>query len=217
MNAADRFLMNHAEMDPPGLMLWLDDAATLQAAHTKISAEIDKWVPWSPQFRAHKETISKELDRAIALNLTTTKELELAIAAAVFDINTNGNYLVLRAKHEKDDSWLHNNGHQWKEKPKRNYDKIVSAIALLLRLKNGPNIGEVTVSWDRDPAAGSYQLQMCKGIPQGDESFADYGLFRKVRTVVSELERACWYYFRVRSIGDNEVGQWSEPVGIIVT
>lgn len=217
MNATDKLVMNHAEMDPPELMLWLDDAATLQAAHQKISTQKDKWVPGADEFRERKRVIAKELEKAAALNLTTTKELEEATAATVADVNINANYLVLRAQHEKDESWLHNSGYQLKEKPKRIYDRAVSAVALLLRLKNGPNIGEVTVSWDKDPAAGAYQLQFCKGHPKGDESFGDFGILTRVRTVAGNLDRASWYYFRVRSIGNNETGPWSEPVGIIVT
>lgn len=217
MNAADRFLMNHAEMDPPNLMLWLEDAATLQAAHEKISALTEEWVPWAPHFRKHKEAIAMALQNAAAQNLATTTELEEKVAATVEDVHINANYLVLRARKEKDDAWLHNNGYQLKEKPKRIYDRAVSAMALLLRLKNGPNIAEVTVSWDRDPGAGSYQLQICKGHPQGEESFGDFGFFTKVRTIAGNLERASWYYFRVRSIGNNETGPWSEPVGIVVT
>lgn len=216
MNAADRYHMNHADMEHPELMRWLEDTATLQDAHAELGKK-DDWVPGSPQFRQHKDTLSKELDRAAAMNVPTTKELEEAHAAAVADIDINANYIVLRARHEKNDAWLHHNGYQPKEKTKRNYDKVVSAIALLLRLKNGPNIGEVTVIWDKDSAAGSYQLQICKGVPQGEESYADLGYYRKIRTVVGNLERASWYYFRVRSIGNNEIGPWSEPVGIVVT
>lgn len=217
MNAADRFHMNQADMDPPEFAMWLDDTATLQAAHTKISTQKDEWVPWAPQFRGHKEAISKEWEKAVAMNVATTKELEEATAAALEDVYINASYLVLRAKHEKDDAWLHNNGYQLKEKVKRTYDRGVSSVPLVPRVKNGPNIAEVTVSWERDPGAGSYLLQICKGHPQGEESYADYGYLKKVRTVVGNLERACWYYFRVRSIGNNESGPWSEPVSIIVT
>jgi hypothetical protein len=217
MNAAERFIMNHADMNAPELMMWLEDAATLQAAHPKISVQKDEWVPGAPQFREHKDTISRELEKASALNLATTRELEEATAAAVEDVNINASYFVLRAKHEQDDAWLHNNGYQWKEKARRNYGKAVSVDALALRAKNGPNIAEVTVSWDKDPGAGSYQLQVCKGHVQGEDSFLDHGYFKKVRTVIGNLERASWYYFRVRSVGHNETGPWSEPVGIIVT
>lgn len=217
MNAAEKLLMNHADMAHLELASWLGDAATLQAAHPVISVKKDPWVPGATEFLQHKEAILKHLETAKALNLTTTKELEEAVAAALDDININANYLFLRAKHEKNEAWLHNNGYQLKEKAKRNYDKLVSATALLLRLKNGPGIGEVTANWDRDQAAGSYQLQICKGRPQGEEPFVDQGYFKKVRTTISDLERASWYYFRVRSVGNNEIGPWSEPVGIIVT
>ncbi|QWV92383.1 fibronectin type III domain-containing protein [Geomonas oryzisoli] len=217
MSVFDKFVMNHAEMDPQDFIHWLDDAATLQAAHPKISTQKDVWVPGTSEYRAHKEAIARELEKAAALNVAMTKELEAAIAAALEDVHTNANYLMLRAKHEKDDSWLHNSGYQHKEKPKRMFDRAVAAVALMLRAKNGPNIGEVTLSWDKDFGAGSYQLQICKGHPNGDESFYDYGFLKKVRTVVGNLERASWYYFRIRSIGNNEVGPWSEPVGIIVT
>lgn len=216
MSASDIFVMNHADMAPPELMTWLDDAAILQAAHVKISTQKDGWVPGAPQFKEHKENIEREWQKASALNLDTTKELEEATAAALNDVNTNASYLVLRAKHEKDEAWLHNNGYQTKEKTKRIYDRGVSTAALVLRAKNGPNVAEVTVSWEKDPGAGSYQLQICKGHPQGEESYVDYGYLRKVRAVIGNLERACWYYFRVRSIGNNEIGPWSEAVGIIV-
>lgn len=217
MNAADRFLMNQADMDPPELMMWLDDAATLQAAHPKISTQKDGWVPGAPQFKEHKENIAREWQKALALNLDSTRELEEVTAAALEDVNTNANYLVLRAKQEKDEAWLHNNGYKAKEKAKRIYDRGVSAAALVVRAKNGPSVAEVAVSWDKDPGAGSYQLQFCKGHPQGEESYVDYGYLKKVRAVIGNLERASWYYFRVRSIGNNETGPWSEPFGIIVT
>ena len=217
MNAADRFQMNHASMAPSQLATWLDDAATLQEAHSKISTQIDQWVPWSPQFRSHSKIIESELQKALALNVRTTKGLQAATAAALDDVHINATYLVIRAKKENDDSWPHNNGYTLKEKAKRVYDRMVSLFGLGLRVKNGPKIGEVTVSWDKDPGAGSYQLQICKGHPQGEESYEDYGLLKKVRTVVGNLERASWYYFRVRSVGNNEHGPWSEPVAIIIT
>ncbi|MBJ6724157.1 fibronectin type III domain-containing protein [Geomesophilobacter sediminis] len=217
MNATDRFLMNHVDMNPPELIIWLNDAATLQEAHPRISAEKDHWVPGAQQFREHKETISREWEKAGSLNVTWTKELEAATAAALEDVNINANYLVLRAKHAKDESWLHNNGYNWREKSKKSYDRTVSMVALSLRLKNGPEIGEVTAAWGKDSGAGSYQLQFCKGIPQGEESFVDQGFYKRIRAVVGNLERACWYYFRVRSIGNNMTSPWSEAVGIIVT
>lgn len=217
MNASDRFVMNHGEMTPRELIVWLEDAATLQDAHEHIRVKKDGWVPGASQFRQHKEVLSKCLDDLAANNETKSKELDQAVAAAQEDININANYILLRARQEKSDAWLHNNGYQLKEKLKRNYSKVIRAIACLLRAKNGPNIGEVTLSWEKDLAAGSYQLQMCKGKPQGEESYADQGYFTKIRTVVGNLERASWYYFRIRSIGNNETGPWSEPVGIIVT
>ncbi|WP_224981244.1 fibronectin type III domain-containing protein [Geomonas agri] len=216
MSVSDKFEMNHEEMDPPTFVLWLDDAATLQDGHAKIIQK-DQWVPGSVQFRAHKELISKEWDRACALNVHSTSELEAAVAAALEDVSINASYLVLRAKQEKDEAWLHNNGYQPKGKPKRVYDRPVSAAALGMKAKNGPGIGEITLTWDKDLAAGSYQLQICKGHPQGDESYADYGFLKKVRIVIGNLERASWYHFRIRSIGHNQNGPWSEPVGIIVT
>ncbi|WP_224963115.1 fibronectin type III domain-containing protein [Geomonas subterranea] len=217
MNVTDIFVMNHADMDPPEFILWLDDAATLQAAHPLISTQKDQWAPGEVQFRAHKEAISKAWERASALNVCSTKELDAARAAALEDVNINASYLVLRAKHGKDDAWLHNNGYQAKEKTKRIHDRSVSAVALNLKAKNGPSIGEVSLNWDRDPGAGSYQLQICKGHPQGEESYVDYGFLKKVRTVIGNLERASWYYFRIRSIGNNEFGPWSAAVSIIVT
>ncbi len=217
MNAADRFLMNHAAMAPSQLATWLNDAATLQDAHAKISTQIDHWVPWSPQFRSHRESIETEVQKALALNVRTTKELQGATAAAIEDVNINAAYLVIRAKCEKDEAWLHNNGYTLKEKAKRVYDRPVSTSSLALRAKNGPNAGQVILSWDRDPGAGSYQLQICKGHPQGEESFVDYAYLTKVRTTADSLERASWYYFRIRSVGNNETGPWNEAVGIIVT
>ncbi|MBU5614491.1 fibronectin type III domain-containing protein [Geomonas azotofigens] len=217
MSVPDKFEMNHEEMDPPTLIIWLDDAATLQAAHVKISCIKDDWVPWSPHFKAHKEAISRALERAAALNLDHTEEVDAAVAAALEDVNINASYLVLRAKQEKDETWLHNNGYQLKGKLKRVYDRPVSAAALVIRAKNGPEIGEITLTWDKDLAAGSYQLRICKGHPQGDESYVDYSFLKKVRVVIGNLERASWYHFRIRGIGHNQTGPWSEPVGIIVT
>lgn len=217
MQASDRLLLNQADMDPPELILWLGDASTLQRGHALISTKMDEWVPGPTRFDEHKAKIAKCLEDAAALKLETTDELEEAVSDAVEDITINANYLALRARHDKNDAWLHNSGHHQKEKPKRNYNKMVSMIASLLAAKNGPGMGEVTLSWDKDPAAGSYQLQICKGTPRGEDSWTDQGYFTKVRTVINNLERGGWYYFRVRSIGNNQTGPWSETVEIIVT
>lgn len=69
---------------------------------------------------------------------------------------------------------------------------------------------------ERDPGAGVYEVQFCKGAPAGEESWQVLGNFRKVKIFTPDLERAGWYYFRVRSHGDNETNPWSYPADAIV-
>ena len=217
MMASELFLLPSVKMSYTELIPWLFDTATLQEAHKFHRENWPDWVPGAKRLREHAQSLTitgkaaENKDRALA------KQLEQELADTLLSVRLNANYLVMRSLHEKDESLLHNVGYVLRDKKKRSYALVsLSTIPLVIRLKNGDEIASVIVRYDRDPAAALYQLQICKGEPAGEDSWGDEGAHKGCRVIVRNLDRASWYYFRVRSYGDNESGPWSAPVGIIV-
>ena len=219
MLLTDVYTMHSAKMSCTELVPWLLDTATLQEAHPFHSTNWPDWVPGAKKLREHAESLSVAVKAAENKDKEKTRERDQMHADTLLDITLNASYIVMRWHHEKDESLLHNVGHQLKEKTatkKSSGHTSVKSTPLVLWVKNGPDISSVSVRFEKDPAAGSYQLQICKGEPIGEESWGDYCFHKSCRAIVRNLDRASWYYFRVRSHGNNETSPWSAPVGIIV-
>jgi len=205
-------------MPIPELALWLNDSATLQEAHPFHGHDWPEWVPGAARFRQHSTALTAGLEAAKNKDREKSRELEEEHASTLVSINMNATYIVMRSIHEKNDSLLHNVGYQLKEQTKRtNTLTSIRNAPMVLQVRKGPDSGSVLVKFERDPGAGLYQLQICKGQPAGEESWGDGGLHKGCRVVKNNLELASWYYFRGRSHGNNETGPWSDPVGIIIT
>ena len=212
----DIFLMNFLKMTIPELTTWLLGTAALQEKNPFHCTTMPDWVPAWKRFREHADSLNTAAKAAENKDVAKMKARDDEQAAAL-SININACYVVMRAKHENDDSLLHDMGYEIKEKTKRVHSSSsISQLPMLLKVKRGPEPGSVVVIFQKDPAAGLYQLQMCKGEPAGEETFGDQGSYKSLRNVISNLERASWFYFRGRSHGNNESSPWSIPVGIIV-
>lgn len=217
MFAAKTFLMSiFATMPIPEVVPWLFDAATLQEAHHFHGPKWSDWVPGPARFRQHAVELTEGMEAAKNKDREKVRELEEKHAETLLSIHLNANYIAMRSIHEKDESLLHNVGYILKDPHSKKEKAAVLKSQMSLKVKNGGE-GTVTVTFERDPAAGLYHLQLCKGEPSGEGSWQEGGLHRGCRVVVGSLDRASWYYFRGRSHGDNETGPWSQPVGIIVT
>jgi hypothetical protein len=216
MLATDPFLMNYWKMSCPELIPWLLDTATLQEAHPFHRNNWPNWVPGWAEFRKHAESLGNAVKAAENKDREKVKERDQLHAEVLESITMNANYIVMRSRHEKDEGLLHNTGYVLKEKTKRNSGASIKDTPLDLKVKAGPEPGSASVRFGKDPAAGSYQLNICKGKPAGEESWADQGIYKSCRVTIQNLERASWYYFRVRSHGNNQASPWSAPVGIIV-
>jgi len=202
----------------PDLVSWLLDTATLQEAHAFHSANWPDWVPGAARLRQHAAALTSGMKAAENKDRLKSKELEQEHADTLQSIVLNANYIAMRALHEKDESLLHNVGYTLKDKTKRVYGQLsIRTTPMALKVKNGPGSGKVTVWFEKDPAAGSYQLQLCKGAPAGEDSWKDVAFYKSCRNVIPNLDLASWAYFRGRSHGDNETSPWSAPVSIIVT
>ncbi len=217
LTAKEIFNMPSQKMPPTDLVFWLYDAATLQESHPFHKNNWPGWVPGWVKYRDYADSIPALLKAAENKDRSKVQELDLYLAEVLNSIYLNANYIVLRSHSEKDESLLHNVGYTLKEQTKKNYGlATISATPLVLTVKNLEAAGEIAVKYERDPAAGIYQLQICKGAPVGEESWWDKGYYKSCRVVLANLDRASWYYFRVRSHGNNETSPWSAPVGIIV-
>ena len=212
------FVMNHfADMSHHALIGWLLDAALKQEEHQFHGKNTPEWVAGPPRFREHAAALSRKEDAARYKDTQAAKERDLERAAILESIHFNASYIVMRARHENDESLLHNVGYELKEKTKRPHASVsVSKQSLKVTAKRGDQLGSVVLSIERDPGAGLYEVQFCKGPPAGEESWQTLSNFKKVRIFIPNLERSGWYYFRVRSHGDNETSPWSIPVDIIV-
>lgn len=213
----DIYLMPFAKMSIPELSTWLLGTAALQEKNPFHGTTMPDWVPAWARFRQHADALINFSKAAENKDIARAKERDDEQAAALLSININACYIVMRAKHENNDGLLHDMGYEFKEKAKKvHVSNAISQLPMILRLKRGSDPGSVVVIFQMDPAAGLYQLQMCKGEPAGEGSFEDAGNFKTIRNIINNLERASWYYFRGRGHGNNESGPWSAPVGIIV-
>ena len=217
MEASKKFVVPCTKTSYSELIPWLLDAATLQEAHPFHGTDWPGWVPGASRFREHADLLAFAVKAAENMDREKVKERDQAHADTLLSVNLNATYIVMRWHHEKDESLLHNAGYQLRENTKKGSVRIsIRKTPLDLKAKNGPGPGSTTLIYSKDPAAGIYQLQLCKGVPVGEGSWGDYGFNKSCRVVVSNLDRASWYYFRVRSQGDNETSPWSAAVGIII-
>ncbi|MBJ6802722.1 fibronectin type III domain-containing protein [Geomonas propionica] len=212
------FAMNHfADMNHHQLIGWLLDAATKQEQHPYHSTNTPDWVAGPVRFREHAAALSQKEEAAKYKDILAMKERDLERTAILESIHFNASYIIMRARHENDESLLQNVGHELKEKTKRTHASTsVTRLPLKVTAKRGDQPGSMVLTIERDPGAGVYEVQYCKGAPTSEQSWQPLGNFKKVRIFVPDLERSGWYYFRVRSHGDNETSPWSAPVDIIV-
>lgn len=212
------FVMSHfAEMNHLALVGWLLDAATKQEQHPFHGKDMPDWVAGPIRFREHAAALSQKEEAAKYKDVLAIKERDLERIATLESIHFNASYIVMRARHLNDESLLQNVGHELKEKTKRTHASTsVSKQQLKVVAKRGDHPGSIVLTIERDPGAGIYEVQFCKGTPTGEQSWQLLGNFKKVRIFIPDLERSAWYYFRVRSHGDNETSPWSAPVDIIV-
>lgn len=217
MSAKDIFVMNFHKMTLQELITWCLGTAALQEKHPFHASTMPDWVHGPQHFRDHATNLT-ELDKA-ATNKDTyhMKKRDEEQQATFHTIDVNSSYIVLRAKIANDNSLLHGMGYEVKEKTKRTYQHTpVSRDPLKLEVERAGE-GAVRLKIQKDPGAGMYNVQYCKGQPTGEDSWTGNLNFKTLRPIIKDLERACWYYFRVRSQGDNEDSPWSAIVGIIIT
>lgn len=212
------FIMKTEQMGPLELMTWLHGTADLQEAHDFHGKTMPEWVPGAVKFRWHADELKPFADPAVLKDPAMSKLCEEKLWAARRSIKQNADYIWLRSEIENDESLRHGMGYEVKEKSlKRTYvHPRISAMPLMVGLKHGSEPGSILVIIEKDPAAGVYQVQICKGEPTGEDSWKDYGNFKSHRPMLQNLERASWIYVRARSHGDNETSPWSNPVCIIV-
>jgi hypothetical protein len=85
-----------------------------------------------------------------------------------------------------------------------------------VRLKQTGVSGVVQVMCDAVPRASAYELQYTQN--PNDNSWTDGGTFASTRGIgITGLTRSKDYWARVRAIGTNGPGPWSDPATILVT
>ena len=91
---------------------------------------------------------------------------------------------------------------------------LVQAVTNL-RLKDGPNPGEVALSFDREPSAVSYLYQYSQDPDAVAGAWqSQYGTTRK--SIITNLQSGAAYWFRVVALGVNSQSVTCLPVKRIV-
>jgi len=213
----DIFIMYFHKMTIPELTTWLLGTASLQEKHPFHGTTMPEWIPAWEKYRQHAECLTIASKEAENKDVAKGKVRDDEHAATLLSINTNACYVIMRAKHEKNDELLHGMGYEIKEKTKKPHvSNSVSSLPMILTVRRGPVPGSAVINFQKDPAAGLYQLKFCKGEPTREESYGEPVGYKSTRVVIENLDRASWYYFSGRCHGNNEVGPWSAPVGIII-
>lgn len=184
------------------LIGWLLDTAGKQEKDP-IFGEEDrpKWVAGPPEFRGHASALSQKSDAAKKKDIQLMKDFEQERASTVTSIHINAAYVVMRAHHSQEHGILEGKGYEFKEKTRkpRGASPSVSSLPLKVTARRGDKEGSAVLAIERDPGAGIYEVQFCIGVPTGEESWQPLGSYKKVRIFLDHLQRAGWYYFRVRS------------------
>ena len=214
------FVMDVLKKSNAELVSWLHYAAALQESHPFHSAHPPPdWIPAWGRFRQHAVALTNAIQAAQNKDQEKTRELKQERSATLLSIILNATYIVMRSLHEENPSLRHSVGYTLKEMQQKRTPLPTSVRRLLvaLKVKRNQESGSVIVIFTRNKVAALYQLQICKGVPQGEDSWGDEGGHKSNRVKVHGLEPANWYYFRGRIHGDNETSNWSEPVSIIIT
>jgi hypothetical protein len=198
---------------------WLLDTAGKQEKDPIFSEEDrPKWVAGPPEFRGHASALSQKADAAKNKDTQLVKEFEQERISTLTSIHINAAYVVMRAHHSQEHGLLQGKGYEIKEETKRTRgaSPSVSSQPLKATVRRGDKEGSAVLTIERDPGAAIYEVQFCIGAPTGEDSWQPVGSYKRVRIFLENLQRAGWYYFRVRGHGDNEEGPWSAPLDIII-
>jgi hypothetical protein len=173
---------------------------------------------WPAEFRSHASALSEKADAAKHKDTQLMKLFEEERTATLTSIHFNAAFIVMTAHHTQDQSILEGQGYEFSKtnKRQRGASPGISKLPLKVNVKRGDKPGSAVLAIERDPGAAMYQIQFCIGPPAGEDSWQDSGNYKKVRIFLDDLQRSGWYYFRVRSHGDHEVGPWSAPVDVII-
>jgi len=189
----------------------------------------DNWqmfVPGPAQFRAHAAK-SKELnvgaergDREMKAQRDEHREL------AQLDIDVAVKYMVIRAVEQRDPTLLHGTGIPLKEikRPRISAKALLEyslPIALTVGYRKNPvgfDSGVAVLKGKHVRRGGPYLLQICKGEPVSEESwYSPGGHYKSCREIVlTNLEPANKYCFRIRTDGPEGPGPWSQVVSLII-
>lgn len=189
----------------------------------------DNWqtfVPGPADFRAYAAK-SKELsvgadrgDREMKAQRDESREVaQMKVEVAV-------KYMTIRAVEQNSPTLLHGTGIPLKEtKHPRTSTKALFETSLPIVLsvgyrKNaiGFDSGVAILKGKHVRRGGPYLLQICKGEPVSEESwYSPGGHYKSCNEIVlTGLEPANRYYFRIRTDGPEGPGPWSQVVSLII-
>ena len=190
-------------------------------SHPFFKDNWEPYVPGSSHFRDHATRLKELGIGADRGDCVLKAERDAARGLAELHIDIAVKYMVVRAVDKNDPTILHGAGLPLKSKPQKSSSRSVSSapvpITLTAKHQKGKS-GSVIIEGKHVRKGGPYLLQICKGEPVSEEYWyspgGDYKNCGKI--VLSNLEPANRYYFRMRTDGPEGPGPWSQAVSLII-
>lgn len=191
-------------------------------SHPFFKDNWEQYVPGPAQFRSHAAQLKELTIMADRGDREMKAERDRLRALAEFHIDLAGKYMVVRSADKNDPSMLHTTGLPLKMKPIKTVSKgagswIMVPITVTAKHAKGQS-GVAIIQGKHVRKGGPYLLQFCKGEPVSEDSWCTSGGHYKScsKIVLTNLEPANRYYFRMRSEGPEGTGPWSQPVNLII-
>ena len=202
------------------MIVRLTTVADLVSAHQGYQDKFPDEVPGPPQFRVHAEELHQADQEAVnkdrlKLAKRAEKLLECAVSLTIF-----GQFAVMKAVKYNDTSYLDEIGLDRKIKKAKNSKAAFHGPLGApdpFTVKHGPVSGSVLFKARKVKWAAHYDVYLCLGDPNNEESWSWATTFLNTRHMqLDGLEPGKVYMFRARCLGPDGFGVWSNIIKIMV-
>jgi len=179
--------------------------------------DLPEHVPGPPRFRDYAEQLTKAVEAAKYGDKHKGAERDELRARSQQDITFAAQHAVMVSVHRNDPSMLANIGLEQKQRTYTRTPTIgIPGMPSKLTVKNGSAPGTVIASVNREPGAGSIEVQYTEADPAIEAFWKSAGMFYQCRMEVKGLESVKRYHFKVRYHGSSGAGPWSAIVNLVV-
>jgi hypothetical protein len=211
--------LNFSELGTNDMVVMLGTVADQVEVHPGYQ-QLPDYVFGPIQFRA----LASELHQAdqdaanrdnAKIALKNAKMLECAVALTAF-----GQFAIMKTLRHKDTSYIENIGFQRQNtnnRLKKTANQGPIGYSNPFSVRQEPVSGAVKFKAGKVPGAAHYDVYMCIGDPNNESCWILAATFINTRHMrIEGLQPGTIYHFRVRCLGANGYGPWSNIIKIMV-